>query len=181
MKGQLVAEPGAYRLMIVEPIPWPRGGLGEIPVAYRDGSLVAPSGPRPLSPGERALIDRLIGYVEELISSCGGRVIDLDISLNAAPPKHAEVRIAAGMTNRPRGFLDPDRLARRVDGLCCAPVIADREEGLTWYQCANCARLFCPECLAPDLVSEQIEPEDEEFDAGIGGWSLQCPACGYVV
>ncbi|HEX2171970.1 MAG TPA: hypothetical protein VHL09_05945 [Dehalococcoidia bacterium] len=179
MKGRFLAEAGTYRLEVVEPIPWPRGGLTEAPLPYRAGGLAAPDGPRPLSPGERALIDRLIGYVDELITSCGGQTLHVDVSLNAAPPKHAEVRVAAALAPRPRSFPDFARLARRVDGLCCAPVIAYREADLLWYQCANCARLFCPECLAPDLVSQQVEPEeDEEL---VEGWSLRCAACSYLV
>lgn len=181
MKGQLFAEPTAYRLEIVEPIPWPRGGLSEVPLPFRDGGLLAPEGPRPLSPGERALFDRLVGYVEELIASCGGRVLDLEVSVTAAPPKHAAVRIVAGMTNRARGFLDPARLERRVSGLCCGPVIAYREGGLTWYQCGNCARTFCPECLAPDLVSQQAEDDSGESGTAADAWSLQCGACAYIV
>ena len=170
MEGFLHEANGAYRLELREPIPWPRGGLTDRPMPYRQGALIQEAGGRPVTPGERALIDRLIGYLDELIVSAGGAPVGLDVALSAAPPKHALVRLEAEARLTAPDPAAVDRLRRRVSGLCCAPVIAYQEGELRWYQCANCARLFCPHCLAPDLCSE-------ETDAGT--WSLQCPRCHF--
>ena len=170
MEGYLREANGAYRLELREPIPWPRGGLTDRPVPYDAGALLGDDGPRPVTPGERALIDRLAGYLAELLSSAGGEPVGLEVALSAAPPKHALVRLEAEARLAGSDPSALDRLRQRVSGLCCAPVIAYREGDLLWYQCANCARLFCPQCLASDLLSEETDE---------GSWSLQCSRCDF--
>lgn len=169
MKGQLRDVGSGLEIEIVEPIPWPQGGLSGKPISYQAGLLGAAGTPVP--PGARALLERLSGYVNEMLASCGCQPAGATrIAFQASRPKFADVSLRRALA----GPLDPvtrERLDRRLNGLCCGPVVAYTDRHLTWYQCANCARLFCPDCLAADLSSEQTDDDR---------WILACPACSFT-